>query len=45
MPFVPFLFLPEGFSSKIDCRKKGTLILTCLLEDLVLGLVCLSVFM
>ena len=28
-------FLGEGFPTKIDYRKKGTLILTSLLEDLV----------
>ena len=27
-------FLGEGSPTKIDCRKKGTLILTSLLEDL-----------
>ena len=36
-PFSPFLFGWEGFP-KIDYRKTvGTLILTSLLEDLVLG--------
>ena len=36
-PVVPFspLFLGEGSSTKIDYRKKGTLILESLLEDLV----------
>ena len=33
MPFYPFL--GEGSPAKIDCRKKGSLILTSLLEDLV----------
>ena len=33
MPFYPFW--GEGFPTKIDYRKKGTLILTSLLEDLV----------
>ena len=34
-PVVPFCpFLGEGSPSKIDYRKKGTLILTSLLEDL-----------
>ena len=28
-------FLGEGSPTKIDCRKKGTLILASLLEDLV----------
>ena len=32
MPFYPFL--GEGSPTKIDYRKKGTLILTSLLEDL-----------
>ena len=32
MLFYPFL--GEGSCTKIDYRKKGTLILTCLLEDL-----------
>ena len=32
MPF--YLFLGEGAPTKIDYRKKGTLILTSLLEDL-----------
>ena len=32
MPFYPFL--GEGSPTKIDYRKKGTLILTFLLEDL-----------
>ena len=35
LPVVPFYpFLGEGSPSKIDYRKKGTLILTSLLEDL-----------
>ena len=36
-PVVPFypLFFWEGSALKIDYRKKGTLILTSLLEDLV----------
>ena len=35
-PVVPFCrFLGEGSPTKIDGRKKGTLILTSLLEDLV----------
>ena len=34
MPFYRF-FLGEGSPTKLDCRKKGTLILTFLLEDLV----------
>ena len=35
-PVVPFYpFLGEGSPAKIDYRKKGTLILTSLLEDLV----------
>ena len=35
-PVVPFYpFLGEGSPTKIDYRKKGTLILTSLLEDLV----------
>ena len=33
MPFVS-PFLGEGYPTKIDCRKKGTLIQTSLLEDL-----------
>ena len=33
LPFYPFL--GEGFPTKIDYRKKGTLILTSLLEDRV----------
>ena len=33
MPFYPFF--GEGSPTKIDYRKKGTLILTSLLEDLV----------
>ena len=33
MPFSP-LFLGEGSPNKIDDRKKGTLILPSLLEDL-----------
>ena len=35
--YLPFLtpFLEEGSPTKIDYRKKGTLILTSLLEDLV----------
>ena len=33
------IFLGEGFPTRIDYRKKGTLILTSLLEDLV---VCLT---
>ena len=34
-PVVPFYpFLGEGSPTKIDCRRKGTLILTSLLEDL-----------
>ena len=33
MPFYPFL--GEGSPTEIDYRKKGTLILTSLLEDLV----------
>ena len=35
-PVVPVyqFFLGEGFSTKIDYRKKGTLFLTSLLEDL-----------
>ena len=33
MPFYPFL--GEGSPTAIDYRKKGTLILTSLLEDLV----------
>ena len=28
-------FFGEGSPTKVDCRKKGTLILTSLLEDLV----------
>ena len=43
MPFYPFL--GEGSPTKIDYSKKGTLILTSLLEDLVtldLGLLLLS---
>ena len=32
MPFCPFVW--GGFPTKIDYRKKGTLILTSLLEDL-----------
>ena len=33
-PVVPFNpFLGEGSPTKIDCKKKGTLILTSLLED------------
>ena len=37
-PVVPFStpFLREGSPTKIDYRKKGTLILASLLEDLVL---------
>ena len=37
-PVVPFLtlFLGEGSPAKIDYRKKGTLILTSLLKDLVI---------
>ena len=37
-PVVPFFspFLGEGSHTKIDYRKKGTLVLTSLLEDLVL---------
>ena len=35
-PVVPFYpFLGEGYPTKIDYGKKGTLILTSLLEDLV----------
>ena len=34
MALLPFLFWGEGFPTKIDYRKKGTLILTSLLEDL-----------
>ena len=35
---VPTLFWLGGEApSKIDCRKKGTLILNCLLEDLVMA--------
>ena len=35
-PVVPcYPFLGEGSPTKIDYRKKGTLILTSLLEDLV----------
>ena len=34
MPFLPFLGLGEGSPTKIDYRKKGALILTCLLKDL-----------
>ena len=35
-PVVPFYpFLGEGSRTKIDYRKKGTLILSSLLEDLV----------
>ena len=33
VPFYPFL--GEGSPTKLDCRKKGTLILTSLLEDLI----------
>ena len=35
VPVVPFLptFLGEGSPTKIDCRKKGTLEITSLLED------------
>ena len=33
LPFYPLFF--EGSPTKIDCRRKGTLILTSLLEDLV----------
>ena len=37
-PVVPFYpFLREGSPTKIDYRKKGTLMLTSLLEDLVKG--------
>ena len=34
-PFSPVSFLREGSPSEIDCRKKGILILTSLLGDLV----------
>ena len=33
------LFWGEGSPTKIDCRKKGTLILTSLLEDLLVDYV------
>ena len=40
-PVVPVCpFWREVSPTKIDCRKKGTLILTSLLEDLVLSLRC-----
>ena len=40
-PVVPFTpFLGEGSPTKIDYRKKGTLILNSLLEDLVKSLKC-----
>ena len=35
MPSFTVSFLEEGSPTKIDYRKKGTLILTSLLEDLV----------
>ena len=35
MPFSLPFFGVLGFPTKIDCRKKGTLIRTSLLEDLV----------
>ena len=38
MPFDPFL--GEGSPTKIDYRKKATLILTLLLEDLVSCIQC-----
>ena len=38
---LPFLFLEEGSPIKTDYRKKGTLIITTLLEDLVFVLVLL----
>ena len=39
-PVVPFspLFLRQGSPTKMDYRKKGTLILTSMLEDLVVHL-------
>ena len=41
MPIYPFL--GEGSPTKIDYRKKGTLMLTFLLEDLVYVIIlCLS---
>ena len=37
LPAVPFYpFLGEGSPTKMDYRKKATLILTSLLEDLVI---------
>ena len=37
-PVVPFfLFWGEGSPTKIDCRTKGALILTSLLEELVVA--------
>ena len=35
MPFYRFFFGWEGSPTKIDYRKKGALIITSLLEDLV----------
>ena len=37
MPFLTVSVLGEGSLTKIDCRKKGTLILASLLEDLSLN--------
>ena len=42
MPFYPFL--GEGSPTKIDYRKRGTLILTSLLEDLVVVFCPLKMF-
>ena len=37
VPFYRFFFGWEGSPTKVDYRKKGTLIKTSLLEDLVKG--------
>ena len=36
MPTFTVSIFAEGFPTKLDCRKKGALILTSLLEDLAL---------
>ena len=46
MPFSPplFFFGGGGSPTKIDCRRKGTLVLSSLLEDLVNATACFAAF-